>query len=342
VATATKQKPINIALQGGGVHGAAVWGALDAVLKDGRISIEAVSGASAGSVNAVALASGLHEGGAEGAREKLELMWRRISNRGAIFSTIKCSYGGDTFGTALSHAWFDAITRSFSPYQLNPFNINPLREVLAETIDFGALRQCVRPRLYLAATNVRTGRAHIFRNSEASVDAVCASACLPNVFKAVEIDGEAYWDGGYMGNPVLYPFFYESASSDVVIVHINPIEREEVPATAPAIMDRINEITFNASLLRELRAIDFVRRLIEQGMLKEDAKMRLRNIRIHSIRTDQALLNHSASSKFDVDWGFISALKAEGERVGRAWIDATFDKIGKEPSIDIRKMFEGD
>jgi len=331
-----------MALQGGGAHGAAVWGALDAVLADGRIDIEAISGASAGAVNAIALASGLHRGGKEGAREKLEQMWRTISAKGGIFSPVRRSYPSDAFGAALSYAFFDAMTRAFSPYQLNPFNLNPLREALAEVIDFEAFRPCIAPRLYLAATNVRTGRARIFTNGETTIDAVCASACLPHIFKAVEIDGDAYWDGGYMGNPVLYPFFYESRSSDIVIVHINPIERDDVPATATAIMDRINEITFNSSLLRELRAIDFVRRLIEQGMLTEDARMRLRNIRIHSIRTDEALARRPASSKYDVDWGYISELKAEGARVGADWIKATFPLIGVAPSVDIRKMFEGE
>ena len=293
-------------------------------------------------MNAIALASGLHQGGNEGARERLAHLWREISSKGEIFNPIRRSYSRDSFGAALSYAWFDAMTRAFSPYQLNPFNLNPLRDALNEVIDFESFRQCISPRLYLAATNVRTGRAHIFTNNEASVDAVCASACLPHIFKAVEIGGEAYWDGGYMGNPVLYPFFYESKSSDIVIVHINPIERDEVPATSTAIMDRINEITFNSSLLRELRAIDFVRRLIEQGMLQEDARMRLRNIRIHSIRTDEALVRRPASSKYDVDWGYITELKAEGERVGKAWIDETFARVGSESSVNIRKMFEGD
>jgi NTE family protein len=335
-------KKVNVALQGGGSHGAVVWGALDALLADGRLEFEAVSGASAGSVNAAALASGLLNGGAEGARESLERVWRAVSDKGAPFGPVIRNYPGSAFGAALAHAWFDAVTRAFSPYQFNPFDINPLRDLLEEEIDFKAISKSVSPRLFVAATNVRTGRVKIFENAEITVDAVCASACLPMIFKAVEIDGEHYWDGGYMGNPVLYPFFYQSASSDIIIVHVNPIERDETPTSAEAIVERVNEITFNSSLLRELRAIDFVRRLIEEGMLKEDAKMRLRNIRVHSVRSDKGAMRFGAATKYDVDWGFLNELKEEGAKAAREFLDAHFDAVGVRSSVDIRKMFEGE
>ena len=338
---ARTKKKANVALQGGGSHGAVVWGALDALLADDRIEFEAISGASAGAVNAVALAAGLLNGGPEGAREALERVWRAVSKKGAPFGPATRHYPGAAFGAAFSHAFLESVTRTWSPYQFNPFDINPLRDILAKEIDFEAIRNSATPRLHVAATNVHTGRVRIFGNAEMDVDTISASTCLPMLFKAVEIDGEPYWDGGYMGNPVLFPFFYASQSSDIIIVHVNPIERKETPTTAAAIAERVNEITFNSSLLRELRAIDFVRRLIEDGMLKEDAQKRLRKIRIHSIRSDKGAMRFGAATKYDVDWGFLNELKQEGAKAAREFLDDHFDAIGVRASVDIRKMFEG-
>lgn len=203
----TDAKKVNLALQGGGAHGAVAWGVLDRLLEDERLAIEGISGASAGAVNAAALAYGLFRGGRAAARETLDRLWEEIARVGAFFSPVRAGPFEDDADT-VAYRMFDIFTRVYSPYQFNPFNINPLKDVLARVIDFDALSQCTKTKLYLSATNVRTGKVHVFKTADASIDAVLASSCLPFLFKAVEIGGEAYWDGGYMGNPVLFPFFY--------------------------------------------------------------------------------------------------------------------------------------
>ncbi|MEM6414064.1 MAG: patatin-like phospholipase family protein [Pseudomonadota bacterium] len=338
------RKAVNLALQGGGAHGAVTWGVLDRLLEDERLHIESISGASAGAVNAAALAYGIHLGGNEKAREILDTLWKNISDAGAIFSPVRASpidmaFGQFNLDNAPSYQLFEAFTRTLSPYQFNPFDINPLRDVLDRTIDFERLQCCTATRLFLSATNVRTGKVHVFKTGETSLDVVCASSCLPFLFKAVEIDGEHYWDGGYMGNPVLFPFFYEAASRDVLIVHVNPIEREDVPMTAPDIMNRLNEINFNSSLLRELRAISFVQRLLEDDWLKDEYRDKLRNINIHSIRSDICLKPLSVASKFNTDWRFLNSLKERGRDAATTWLDDNFDEIGHRSSVDLRDMF---
>ena len=337
-------KKINIAFQGGGAHGAVTWGVADRLLEDDRLDVEAISGSSAGAVNAVAVAYGLHKGGCEGAREILDQLWRSVSDAGAFYSPVRANPfplndGAGDLLNAFSYSMFDMMTRSFSPYQFNPFDINPLRDILAETIDFESLRDCKTTKLFIAATNVRSGKVHVFHTKDASIDVVCASACLPFLFKAVEVGGEHYWDGGYMGNPVLFPFIYEAETSDIVIAHVNPIERDEVPTTASDIMNRINEITFNSSLLRELRAIKFVHKLLDDGWLKEDCRDRLRNIRIHSIRSDEAMKDYDVASKFRTDWEFLTRLKEKGRAVADAWPAENFDHIGARSSVDLREIF---
>ncbi len=337
-------KRINLAFQGGGAHGAVTWGVADRLLEDDRLDIDSITGASAGAVNAVGCAYGLHKGGKEGARDVLNTLWKNISDAGKIYSPVHASpFPMNTAGAdminAFSYQMFDMVTRAFSPYQLNPFDINPLKDILEHCIDFESLRHCKVTKLFISATNVRTGKVHVFETKDASVDVVRASACLPFLFKAVEIDGEDYWDGGYMGNPVLFPFFYEAESSDIIIVHVNPIERDETPKTAPEIMNRVNEISFNSSLLRELRAIDFVHRMLEDGWLKEDYRNRLRDIRIHSIRSDKALADFDIASKFRTDWAFLTDLKEQGRDIADLWLEENFDKIGKQSSVNLREMF---
>ncbi|MBB5519291.1 patatin-like phospholipase family protein [Amphiplicatus metriothermophilus] len=339
-------KPVNLALQGGGAHGAIAWGVLDRLLEDGRLEIDSISGSSAGAVNAVALAYGYHRGGRDGARETLGALWRAISDKGRVFSPVRrtpweTATGAYNLDNSLSYRLFDIFTRIFSPYQFNPFGFNPLKDVLAETIDFESLRECRRAKLFLAATNVRTGKIRIFRTEEISLDVVLASACLPFLFKAVEIDGEHYWDGGYMGNPALFPFFYEAGTSDIIIVHVNPLEREGPPMTAPEILNRINEISFNSSLLRELRAINFVHRLLDDGWIKDEYRDRLRDIRIHSVRCDRSVSDLSVASKFNVEWAFLTELKERGRRIAEAWLEENFDLVGARSSVDIRAMFDG-
>lgn len=342
-AQTTEVQRINLALQGGGAHGAFTWGVLDRLLDEKPIEFEGVSGTSAGAVNATLLAHGLISGGRKGAQAALEDFWRRSSEAGSIWSPLpslpqELIPGGEMIAAA-TYAAFDTLTRTFSPYQFNPFNINPLRETLDACVDFEALGKNERTKLFLSATNVRTGRVKVFQSTEVSLDVVMASACLPFLFKAVEIDGEHYWDGGYMGNPALFPFFYKCDSRDVLIVHINPMECDEVPMSAPEIMNRINEISFNGSLIGELRAINFVTRLVDEGWLKDEFKDRLRKILVHSIRSDEVLKDLSVASKFDVNWSFLTDLRDRGRHAAEAWLKENRDAIGKRSTVDLAGQY---
>ncbi len=340
----TDVKRIDLALQGGGSHGAVTWGVIDRLLEDKRITVDSISGTSAGAVNAAALAYGLHLGGNEGGRKKLAALWEAIIEVGAIWSPVKPSpveaAFGD-FGASFTYQMFDYVTRTFSPYQFNPFDFNPLKTVLERVIDFDELRSCRTYNLFLTATNVRTGKVKIFDTANATIDAVLASACLPTLFKAVEIDGAHYWDGGYLGNPALFPFFYRSGAQDIVIVHVNPLRREELPTSSDDILNRINEISFNSALLGELRAIGFVKKLLEDGWIKDEYRDRLRNIRIHSIRSDAALEKFSVASKLNVERKFIEGLKEGGRAIAEAWLNKNFWRIGETSSVDIRKLYDG-
>ena len=336
--------PVNLALQGGGAHGAFAWGVLDKIIEDGRLTIEAISATSAGAMNAVVFAYGMSIGGTAGAREKLEEFWSEISAAGQLYSpvrTLPWEKALQAFGCysefSPTFIAFQALTHLFSPYQLNPFNFNPLRDVLTKVVDFDALCQCNETaRIYLSATNVRTGKIKVFQNADLSADAVMASACLPYVFQAVEIDGEHYWDGGFMGNPAIFPLIYEANSSDVIIVHINPIERKKLPMSSPEIFDRINEISFNSSLMREMRAIEFVTRLIDDGAL-DDRKYK--RMRIHSIRDDAEMAQLGVATKLNPDWEFLCRLRDVGRRRAEEWLQNNYDRVGRSSSIDLAEVF---
>ena len=337
---------VNLALQGGGAHGAFTWGALDALLEDGRVDFEGLCGTSAGAMNAVVLAHGWLIGGRDGAREALARFWDEIARAGLLWSPVRpppqalAWFGIDPkFGVAASHAIVETWTRLFSPYQFNPWNFNPLREVLERCVDFEALAQPHCLKLFVCATNVRSGKVRIFDNDEITADALLASACLPQLFKAVEIDGEAYWDGGFMGNPALYPLFYHADSRDIIIVHVNPIRRDEIPTTPAALANRVNEISFNSSLLREMRAIEFAARMVEQGWLKDEYASRVRKMLIHSIRDDAAMSGLSLSSKLSPDHAFLKRLHDYGQAATRAWLDQHVDALGRRSSVDLREEF---
>jgi NTE family protein len=336
---------INLALQGGGAHGAFTWGVIDRLLDEPDIEFEGLSGTSAGAVNAVVLAHGLMEGGRIGGQAALEDFWRRSSRGGSTWSPVSSLpqgvIPGMEFLSAATYAAFDTMTRTFSPYEFNPFDINPLHDLLLESVDFDAMHKHCDTKLFISATNVRSGRVRVFETPQVSADVVMASACLPFLFKAVEIDGEHYWDGGYVGNPALFPFFYNCESRDVMIVHINPMERDEVPKTAPDILNRINEISFNSSLLDEMRAINFVTRLIEQDWLKDEYKNRLRHILVHSVRADAALLDLPVSSKFDVRWSFLTDLRDRGRLEADRWLEANRDALGKKSTVDLESQYLG-
>lgn len=330
------RKKINLALQGGGAHGAFTWGVLDRFLQDDRLRIDAVSGTSAGAMNAVVMASGLQAGGADGAREALETFWHSVSDR-ARYSPIHRSVfdvimGQWSLDNSPSYLLFDLWSRFASPYEFNPLNINPLREVVEEVVDFDQVHKCSKMRVFIAATNVFTGKIRVFEEKEVTLDAVMASACLPQMFQAVEIDGEPYWDGGYMGNPPIYPLFYNTRTPDVVLVQINPIERRRVPKSAREISNRLNEITFNSTLMRELRAIEFVSRLIEDGKLSGEEYMK---VHMHRISATE-LKPLQASSKLNAEWRFLTDLRDLGRETADAWLDRHFDAIGKSSTIDLR------
>ena len=339
-----RPKAISLALQGGGSHGAFTWGVLDALLEDGRLSIDAISATSAGAMNAAAMADGFASGGREMARAKLAEFWREVARAGEAMNPWGAfpwgswlQPGGPQAGAAFKHMALQAMTQMWSPYQLNPLNYNPLREILERTIDFDRLAaSSAAPRLFLSATNVRTGKIKVFENADVTADVVLASACLPHIFQTVMIDGEPYWDGGFMGNPAIFPLIYSNGSRDVLIVHVNPIVREAIPKTAPEILDRMNEISFNSSLMREMRAVAFVTRLIDDGVLDQSKYAR---IRMHSIRDDAQMAALGTGSKLDPDWQFLCSLRDAGRANGKVWLERTFGDIGERSSVDVAEAF---
>ena len=334
------EKTVSLALQGGGAHGAFTWGVLDAILEDGRLGIEALTGTSAGAMNAVVLAEGWIDGGIDGARAKLEAFWRAISVDGkyggserSLLDTMLGAWGNNN-GTPPGMLFFEMFAKVASPYDVNPLNINPLRGVVADLIDFEKVRACDAVKLFIAATNVRTGKIAVFDGKDLTPDHVMASACLPMVFQAVEIDGEAYWDGGYMGNPALFPLFYQAHCDDILLVQINPIQRRELPTKAREIQDRLNEITFNASMLRELRAIDFVNRLIDDGKLPREEYKR---VLMHRIDGGPPLAELTSSSRMNAEWSFLLKLRDMGRTAGRRWLKRNYEAIGKTGTLDLRE-----
>jgi NTE family protein len=338
--SADRVKTINLALQGGGAHGAFTWGVLDRLLDEKDLAFEGLSATSAGAMNAAAFAYGLTVGGREGARKALTDYWKRVSEaarRGPLQPTPFDRMLGDhklSWTPIFSVIGF--VTRMLSPYQFNPANYNPLRDVVEQSIDFGVLQRPDSPvKLFLSATNVRTGKVKIFAGKEISVDAVMASACLPTMFHAVEIDGEAYWDGGYMGNPAIFPLIYNCESADIVIVHINPLFREEVPRSADDILNRINEISFNSSLMREMRAVSFVTRLVMQKRVDGG----LKHVLVHSISDDGFMSALTPTSKYNADWDFLIFLRDQGRKCADDWLAENFVKLGVESSVDAEKVY---
>ncbi len=332
-------RSINLALQGGGSHGAFTWGVLDRLLEDGRVSFEGISATSAGAMNAVVYAYGKMRGGPDGARQALHDFWQRVSARAAPYSPLALTPVEKMFGVLPEQSWsyvaVESLTRTFSPYQLNPLNLNPLRDVLAACVDFEELKRCECSKLFLSATNIRTGNVRVFSTEEISIDAVLASACLPFLFQAIEIEGASYWDGGYMGNPSLFPLFYNTDSRDVVVVHINPIFCADIPKSAAEIADRVNEITFNSALLKEFRAIAFVTKLLEDGWIKDEYRAKLRHMLIHSIRADDALNTLGAASKANCDWRFLTDLRDRGRATAEQWLVENYIHLGKRATVDL-------
>ncbi|PSJ21070.1 patatin [Halomonas sp. ND22Bw] len=335
------RKRIDLALQGGGSHGALTWGVLDRLLEDDRLEIDAISGTSAGAMNAVMLADGLHRNGRDGAREALRDFWQAVS-RLSRFSPLRRTFwdrlvGNDSLDHSPGYLFMEGLTRLVDPARLNPLGINPLRDLIREQVDFERVNACGQVKVFVNATNVRTGRATIFRQPHLSLDTLMASACLPTLFPAVEIDGEAYWDGGYSGNPALYPLVDNRGCSDLVVVQVNPLVRRQLPGSAREIINRVNEITFNSSLIKELRSIQLLQRLIEVEGLELE---RVRAMRLHLIHAEQDVQELSASSKMNAEWEFISRLHDQGRAWAERWLDANFDALGRHSSFDLDAVFD--
>lgn len=344
-----KRKKLNLALQGGGAHGAFTWGVLDALLEDDRIDFEAISATSAGSMNAAILAQGLANGGAQGARKLLSDFWWKVSEAGGVFSPVHRSpleymmalnpfMQKWNMASSSTYAAFDTVVRAFSPYQFNPLNINPLKDILTDMVDPKAVA-AGSVKLFISTTDVRRGNPRIFSHEEVTCDVLLASAALPDLFQAVEIGEDAYWDGGYTGNPSLWPLFYNAECRDILIVHVNPIRRNQLPYDSYDIKNRENEITFNNSLLHELRSINFVKRLIHGDMLKDEFKDNYKDILIHAIRSDEMLKDLSLASKFDTGWPFLCFLRDEGRKAGQEWLTQNYNALNEEGTVDIARDY---
>ena len=331
---------IDLALQGGGAHGAFTWGVLDRLLEEPWLRIDGISGTSAGAMNAVVLADGHAAGGPEGARAALGGFWQRVSYA-ARFSPfqrgpVDMLLGRWTLDSSPVFIAMDLMARLFSPYDLNPRGFNPLGDILAESVDFGRVAQAPI-KLFVTATNVRTGRGRVFRNAELTPDVLIASACLPTLFQAIEIDGESYWDGGYSGNPTLTPLVRECDSKDTILVPINPIERPGTPRTARDILDRINEVSFNAVALKELKMIALLRQVADPGTT-EGALWA--SMRIHMVR-NPTMLELGYSSKLNAEWAFLSMLRDKGRRAAEAFLTEHSDDLGRRSSVDLDRLLEG-
>lgn len=336
----TQRRKIALALQGGGAHGAFTWGVLDRMLQEPNIDIIGVTGTSAGAMNAVVLADGLLRGGAEGARERLRMFWESIGAMPGFGSLLWPLSGSDAAAVHLEQtppylAW-DLVARNLSPYQLNPMNQNPLRAPLDKLVDFERLRAQKDVEVIVCATNVRTARRRTFSNADISTDAVLASACLPDLFPAVQIDGEAYWDGGYTGNPALMPLLVKLPGCDVVMVRIDPVVRDEIPRSVRDIHDRVLEISFNAASWMEMAAVGMLLTFVEHGLLDRE---RFDRFRFHAILSSD-LEKIPASSKLNNYPAFLEHLFNAGRRIGEAWFAEHGVALGKQSSVNLQRLLQ--
>jgi NTE family protein len=328
------QKTVNLALQGGGSHGAFTWGVLDRILEDGRLTFDGITATSAGGVNAVLLADGLANGGREGARELLNVFWKKMSDTTST-SVIAPSFMDQVnpnFGLDHSpgYVFIDILSRFMSPYQLNPMDVNPMRDLLNEVVDFERVRQQKVVKLFLSATNVRTGKVKVFVNEEIAAEHVLASACLPFMMRAPNIDGEEYWDGGFMGNPAIFPVIYGCEARDILMVHLTPTERPELPRNSRQILNRMQEISFNSSLMREMRAVAFVTKMIDEGKLADGKRML-----IHQIEAEDVIRDLAGSSKMNASWKFLMHLFEIGRERADKWLATHYDKVGVDSTVDL-------
>ncbi len=335
-------KHINLAVQGGGSHGAFTWGVMHRLLEDSRIYIDGLSGASSGAINGVVAANGFLKDRRQGAIKSMEEFWKRISQSyynpllHTFMKTVETPFGHLNMDDFPLYQAIDKGSHLFSPYQLNPMNVNPLRSVLLEIVDFELLRQHPEIRLYVAASNVKRCRARVFRTHEMSVEAVLASTCLPMLYQAVKIDDEYYWDGGYLGNPALYPLVRECGSNDVLVVMVNPLQRDTVPDTAREITNRITELNFNGSLIGEMRSIALINKLLDEGAL---SKSSYHSVNFHMIEAPAELADYSASSKINTDWDFLRYLHELGWKAADRFLKDHYDDLEVRPTLDVPKQF---
>ena len=342
----TKRKRINLALQGGGAHGAFTWGVLDRILQEDDIEICGISGTSAGALNGAALKAGWIANGAQGARDNLEWLWMQVAGVPNL-DTIgwMAPWGVGALSDAMENSWpvamANAVSNVTTPYNYGPFYRNPITDIVSK-FDYDRVCNKVAPHLFICATRVRNGKIKVFAEDEISADAIMASACLPTMFKAVEIEDpetgrvEAFWDGGFTGNPALFPLFASNLPEDIVIININPLEREELPTTPKQIQNRINEISFNSSLLRELRAIEFVQRLLDDGTIPQGKMARMN---IHMIADDALMEKLSVATKMTPNPTVIKSLKEAGFNAADTFLKNHGQDIGKRSSLDLPDMF---
>lgn len=323
------QYKINLALQGGGAHGAFTWGVLDRLLEEEDIQITGISGTSAGAMNGVVLIDGYMKNGRQGARDNLQRFWYKVGELG-----VSCPLFTNSPYTNFN--FLDALTKTFSPYQLNPFNLNPLKNILEDVLDTSLINSCSIIRLFVTATSVKTGQPRVFECKDITLDAILASACLPQLFQAVKIDGEDYWDGGYMGNPAIWPLIYNTDVDDILLVQINPTKRAETPKTAQDIINRVNEITFNSSLIAEMRAINFVAKLVAEGKLDDKE---YKSLRMHMVEAHTELRGLDASTKMETSVSFFESLKKAGRSSMSRWLAKNKSQIGIRGTLDIEKVF---
>lgn len=330
------KKKICLALQGGGAYGAFTWGILDRILEDGRFEIDSISATSAGSVNAVLLAYGMHLNGVQGARDCLYEFWHTLSEYGNLISPIQHYLPENLTDLDLiaqmTYLGFSIFTSIFSPYMFNPYNFTILRFILIQQINFNLLRKS-KIKLFINATNVKTGRLKIFYNKDLTVDTIMASTSIPTLYQSVEIEGEYYWDGGFLGNPPIFPLIYDSEVDDIIIVHTNPIERNDIPMTSFEIINRMNEISFNSSLVRELRVINFLTELVEKESFKEEELIKKKLI--HIIEADEVMNKFTLFIKYDFHWENIHYLYRCGQKLAEQWLAKNYDSIGVRSTINI-------
>lgn len=334
------KKKVALALQGGGSHGAFTWGVLDALFEDGRFDVEGVVGTSAGGMNATATIQGLIDNGSQGARKKLNELWHAIGEQGKNsplkpHAHKKLVHNYDISDTPAF--WMMQFLSGFmSPYQLSPHAGHPLESVIEKLFNFKVLKNSTDHKLFLCATHVATGKLKVFTGQELCKEAVLASACVPTLFKAIEINGEFYWDGGFIGNPAIYPLIYNCETPDIIMIQIRRVHDPVVPTTAHDIHNRLGEITQNSCLTREMRAISFITKLLDNGTIPEG---KLKRLNMHMIRDDAFFGGIDRASGFCADPDFLDYLFKAGRRTGKQWIDENYEDVGKRTTAKIESDF---